>query len=227
MYSLLAFAPLAGCATKTFLPPPPPATTPASPTPTETNDWTSLFNGRDLTGWQITDFSGHGPVTVQDGALVLGAGSPMTGVNRTAPPALLDYEVSLEARRLDGADFFCALTFPVGTNHCSLIVGGWGGELVGLSSLDGYDASENETASFRTFQTGTWYRIRLRVTAKRLQAWIDAKQVVDVVIWERSVKVRPGDIELSQPFGLATYSTGAAFRDLRCRPLAEDEVGRR
>ena len=232
---LLALALLAGCATKTFLPPPPPAAPPVNPVPTsvpaaaptEATDWVPLFNGRDLTGWQVANISAHGPVTVTNGTLVLDVGNPMTGVTRTATPATLDYEVSLEAKRLAGEDFFCGLTFPIGTNHCSLIVGGWGGGVVGLSSLGGYDASENETTTFQEFKSGPWYRIRLRVTANRVEAWIDAKRVVNVDIRERLISVRHGDIEECQPFGLATYMTSTAFRDLRFRPLADGEIERK
>jgi hypothetical protein len=184
--------------------------------------WQSLFNGRDLAGWQVTDFTGRGPVAVQDGLLVFNAGNPFSGIHRASPPATLDYEVAFDALRLAGSDFFCALTFPVGTNCCSLIVGGWGGGCVGISSLDGYDASENETTTFQEFTSGRWYRIRVRVTRAKIQAWIDAKQVVNVAIAERKIAVRPGDIESSQPFGLAAFSTAAAFRELRWRQLSEE-----
>ena len=57
----------------------------------------------------------------------------------------VDYEVNLDAKRVAGNDFFCGITFPVGKRFCSLIVGGWGGATVGLSSIDGKDAAENET----------------------------------------------------------------------------------
>ena len=50
-----------------------------------------------------------------------------------------DNELSLEAMRADGTDFSCGLTFPVGSSPCTLIVGGGGGSVVGLSSLDGPD----------------------------------------------------------------------------------------
>lgn len=60
---------------------------------------------------------------------------------------VMNYELSLEAMRVDGSDFFCGLTFPVGSNFCSFIVGGWGGGVVGLSSLNSEDASQNETTN--------------------------------------------------------------------------------
>ena len=89
-------------------------------------------------------------------------------------------------------------------------MGGWGGSLVGISSLDGMDASENETTKFVSFETGRWYRIRLRVTEKRIQAWIDKEKLVDVDIAEQKISLRPGDIEMSKPFGVAAWQTTSA-----------------
>ena len=70
-----------------------------------------------------------------------------------------NYELRLEAMRADGHDFFAGITFPVNDSHCSWIVGGWGGSIVGLSSLDDMDASENDTSISRNFQTGRWYTL--------------------------------------------------------------------
>src|SRR5262245_58340085 len=72
----------------------------------------SLFDGRTLAGWAITDFAGHGEVSVEDGKLILGNGV-MTGVTWTNALPRMNYEISLEAMRVEGNDFFCALTFPV------------------------------------------------------------------------------------------------------------------
>src|SRR4030095_13557208 len=105
-----------------------------------------LFDGKTLTGWALTDFAGHGTVGVEARKLALGS-VIMTGVNWTSDIPRMNYEISLEAMRVDGSDFFCGLTFPVGEDPCSLIVGGWGGGVVGLSSLDGEDAANNETTT--------------------------------------------------------------------------------
>jgi hypothetical protein len=107
----------------------------------------------------------------------------------------------------------------VGESHCSLIVGGWGGGVVGISSIDGADASENETTQFITFETGRWYRIRVRVTDKKIEAWVEQKKVADVLTAGRKITTRFGDIELSKPFGLASWSTSAAFRGIRIRAV--------
>jgi hypothetical protein len=194
-----------------------PAGASVPPAPFEGEGWEGMFDGQTLAGWRDTPFAGHGEVHCQDGVIVLGMGDPFTGINLTNEFPKMNYEVALDAMRLMGSDFFCGLTVPVGTNCCSLIVGGWGGSLIGISSLDGMDASENETTKFTNFETGRWYRIRLRVTEKRIQAWIDKEKLVDVDTTDKRVSVRPGDIELSQPFGIAAWQTSSVLREIQFR----------
>ena len=200
--------------------PPVPAPNPASAKDAaSSNAWSSLFDGKSLAGWRITDFAGHGEVRIDNGRLILESGI-MTGVTWTNDLPRMHYEISLEAMRVEGSDFFCGLTFPVDKAPCSLIVGGWGGGVVGLSNLDGEDAANNETTQFVRFENNRWYRIRLRVQPDRIQAWIDDDQLVDVVITERRISIRP-EVELSVPLGVASWSTTAALRHLRLRRLAE------
>lgn len=182
-------------------------------------DWQPLFDGKSLDGWVVTPFAGHGEIEVRDGTLVLNQGV-LTGIHRTNPPALVDYEVSLEARRVLGGDFFCGLTFPVLDSHATLIVGGWGGAVVGISSLDDQDAAQNETTQYRSFQKDRWYAIRLAVTRTHLSVWIDDERLIHVATAGKKVALRSGEIEMSAPFGLATWSTTAELRNLRWRSLA-------
>lgn len=184
-------------------------------TKADAEGWVSMFDGRTMTGWKETDFAGRGEVTVEDGKLVLGFGV-MTGVTWTNDVPKMNYEISLEAMRVDGSDFFCGLTFPVGEKPCSLIVGGWGGGVVGLSSLDGMDAANNETTRYINFERGKWYSVRVRVESKKIQAWIDKDKVVDVDTTDRQVSIRP-EVELSRPLGVATWSTTGALRKIRFR----------
>ena len=181
---------------------------------TEPKDSTYLFNGMTLDGWEITNFGPQGPVYVSGDKLVLGMGDGCTGITWKGEFPESDYEVTLEAMRIEGNDFFCGMTFPAGKDPCTLVVGGWGGTVVGLSSINGYDASENETTFLMEFTRNTWYEIRLTVTAESIKAWIDSTQVVDFIIGDKRLSVRP-EVELSRPFGITSWRTTAAVRNLR------------
>jgi hypothetical protein len=174
----------------------------------------SLFDGKSLAGWKETAFGGEGEVEVSEGRIVMQAGNPMTGITWTGAYQKMDYEISLEAMRVNGSDFFCGLTFPVGESPCSFIVGGWGGGVVGLSSLNGSDASENETTKYQEFESNRWYAIRVRVTKDKIEAWIDQKRMVDVDTDGMRISIRP-EVELSRPLGIACYATTAALRDIK------------
>lgn len=196
-----------------------PATAAQPAAPFEGAGWQAVFDGKTLAGWRETQFAGRGEVHCQPGVIILKMGDPFTGINWTNDFPKMNYEVAMDAMRVMGSDFFCGLTVPVGASFCSLIVGGWGGSLVGISSLDGMDASENETTKFSNFEMGRWYRIRLRITSDRIQAWIDKDKLIDVVTTGKRISVRPGDIELSKPFGLASWQATSALREIKFRPV--------
>lgn len=174
-----------------------------------------LFNGKNLDGWKNSMFGGDGEITVEDGQLILDRGNELTGVTWKDAKVLpkFNYEISLEAQRVDGSDFFCGLTFPIKDDPCSLILGGWGGTVCGISSLDFKDASENETTLFREFKNGQWYKIRLRVLEKRLTAWIDGKEIIDVDLTGKKIGIR-SEVDPSRPLGFCSYSTKAALRNI-------------
>ena len=182
--------------------------------------WRPLFDGKSLDGWRQTAFAGRGPVAVDNGALALGPGQPLAGVTFTGDFPRSNYEVRYEAARLQGGDFFASLTFPVADSFCTFVTGGWGGDIVGLSSIDGWDASDNETRSYFTFETSRWYAFRLQVREDRIQAWIDDKPIVNVEIAGRKIGLRYGEIKLSAPFGFASYNTKGAVRKIEYRTLA-------
>jgi hypothetical protein len=185
--------------------------------------WKDLFDGKSLDGWKAADFTEGGKVHVKDGAAVMEKGKKMTGLTYSRGDfPKVDYEVSLEGKKLDGDDFFCTTTFPVGKSFCSLVVGGWGGGVVGLSSLNSQDASENETTTRRDFQRDQWYRVRIRVTAERIVAWIDDDKVVDVETEGKKVGIR-SECAPCKPFGFATWNTVGAVRNIRVRALTEAE----
>lgn len=184
-----------------------------------------LFDGKELGAWQVTRFGGEGEVFVNDeGCLEFGFGAIMTGVHWGGQvPALSNYEISLDAMKLDGNDFFCAITFPVSNSHASFVIGGWGGGVVGVSSVDDLDASENETMNIEGFEKNKWYAVRIRVTDQKIEAWIDDDQKVDLELAGRKISLRPGDIELSVPIGIASFQTRSQFRNIVWRDLTVPE----
>jgi hypothetical protein len=188
----------------------------AQPGPVE---WKPLFDGKTLNGWRETPFSRHGAASAANGAIVLAAGSPLSGVTWTGEFPKANYEIRYEARRIEGGDFFASLTFPVGDEYATFVTGGWGGDVIGLSSIDGLDASENETNSTFGFDTNRWYEFRIRVTSDRIVGWIDSDEVFNVALSGRKIGLRPGEIRLSAPLGLASYGTRAEIRRVEYRRL--------
>ena len=129
------------------------------------------------------------------------------------------YEIRFEAARLDGNDFFAGVTFPVMDSYCFWVNGGWDGTVVGLSNLDGNDASENDTSSNRDFVKGRWYAFRLAVTESKIEAWIDGVLVIDVNHTVRQVALRFDETDLGKPLGFSSYGTLAGLRKIEYRRL--------
>ena len=179
----------------------------------EKPDTSVLFNGKTLDGWEITNFGPQGPVYVSGNEIILGMGEGCTGITWEKAFPRTGYEVSLDAMRIAGNDFFCGITFPVGKNPCTLIIGGWGGTTVGLSSIDGKDASKNETTTLHNFDKNRWYHIRLLVTDEFIKSWIDSTKVIDFTPGNKKLSIRP-EVELSRPFGIASWNTTAAIRNI-------------
>jgi len=182
----------------------------------------TLFDGKNLDNWERTDFAGKGDVRIdENGSLVLEMGAELSGVHWKGKTELpkINYEVTLQAKRTMGSDFFCGLTFPFKESHATLILGGWGGSLIGISSLDDFDASENETGDAYVFEDKKWYDVRLRVTEEKLQVWLDDKMVIDTDVEGRKVSMRFGEIEMSVPLGICTYATTGVIRDIKIKKL--------
>jgi len=145
---------------------------------TQPSPWAALFNGTDLTGWKETDYAGRGNVKVENGELHIENGLVITGVTFTNSAVLpkTNYEISYQAKRVNGSDFFALLTFPVGDKHASFVTGGWGGAVTGISSINSMDASENDTTVYLKYNQDQWYTFRLRVTPENLSVWMTPKE---------------------------------------------------
>jgi hypothetical protein len=186
-----------------------------------------LFDGETLDGWEAADFYKPGEVSVRDGSIILAASAVsggMTGITTTRRDLpKTDYELTYRAKRISGRDFFAAATFPVGETFLTLVNGGWGGTVTGLSSIDGADASENLTGTHQKYDDDTWYSFRIRVTDASIRCWIDDEELITFDPRGHHLGTRL-ETRVNHPLGFATWQTGGALRDIAVRPLAPDEI---
>lgn len=195
--------------------------------PVATPQSITLFDGETLDGWEKTDFYGSGEVEVEEGVIILRDGEPyssMTGITSTRVDLpKVDYELTYSAKRLGGRDFFAAATFPVNEAFVTLVNGGWGGSITGLSSINGADASENETSGYHEYKNETWYRFQVRVTGRKIVCLVDDEAVVHLDHEGAHLGTRL-ESRASQPLGFAAWETTGAVRDIAIRPLSPVEV---
>ncbi len=190
----------------------------------ESGQTTNLIGAGSTLAWaplKTDAYETAGPTKVTDTQITLHAGKPYAGVRWTGTAPTDNYELSLEATRTKGNDIFCGIFFPVGTNHCSLILGGWGNSLVGLSMVDDLSAAENETAYPETFTNSVWTKVVLRVTPKLILAEVDGKQAIELEREFHRVSPYLG-LEFFEPLGLFTYESDAIIRNVHLRKLPEE-----
>lgn len=189
---------------------------PAAPTPSLTK-WSLLESGQ-TTAWQQAGIPDEGVISIKDSELTLPTGQPMTGAKfanwASAGMPDTNYTISYEAMRLDGRDIFGMCTFPVGSHqsHATFVIGGWGGTVTGISSIEFLDASENQTRAEQVFENNRWYRVRIEVRPDDLRVWINDRPVVNASIKGKKVTLRHGDIDRCIPFGFATWNTTGKVR---------------
>ncbi|WP_143544040.1 family 16 glycoside hydrolase [Rhodopirellula sp. MGV] len=204
--------------------------------PKDKTEWISLNDH-----WKSCQFGGDGEVTVKDGLIRLQFGQPLTGVRWTGPfdgeekkaasdtkvPVLPrnNYEVRWECRRDRGIDFVCAVTFPVGKEVASFVMGGWGGGVTGLSSIDGHDASDNETTNFKAYDNEQWYKARVRVEDVQITVWIDGIKMFDLPRKDRKFDIR-FEMDPCTPLGIANFECDSQIRNVAIRRLDPSELAK-
>jgi len=212
--------------------------------------WTPMFDGKTLDGWSVTRLEEDKKAEIQNGCIVLGRDGLASGLKYDKPFPKSNYEIMYQAKRVKGYDFFGTITFPVKESHCSFVTGGWSGTVIGLSSINGYDASENETTGFYEFKEGQWYQFRVSVSDDRIRVWLypvdkDGKPIevkkddpkteaaakeeiekpkVDLVLGNKSISTRL-EVTFFRPLGISTWNTEGHIRDIKYRELTPDEVG--
>ncbi len=174
-----------------------------------------LFDGETMVGWEIVAFGGQDKIEVVDGSIVAEAGYPLAGIASTLKDLPRSgYTLALEAQKIDGTDFFCCVTFPVKEQHCSLVVGGWGGTLCGISCIDGDDASHNSTKWLKKFERGQWYDIEIKVTDDRIVCSVDDEVAVDLPLNGIELSLR-SEVHSTTPIGICAFETKSAWRNIR------------
>ena len=163
-------------------------------------------------------FGGDGAMRATPDELVLEPGAPLTGGTFAVDLPRDAYEVAFRAARLSGIDFFCGLTFPTLRGELTLVLGGWGGTVCGLSNLDGQDASSNDTRTLRHFKNGLDVAVRVRVAGDDVRVFVDGQPFLAASLRDREVSVR-AEVEPCRPFGFCSYLTTARIADLRWRPI--------
>jgi hypothetical protein len=180
-----------------------------------------LFDGKTMKNWHVTEFGGEGQAEVEDGQIIVHSGTTLSGVNWTGQALPKEnFEIELDAKKLDGSDFFLGLTFPYKNDYATLVLGGWGGSVIGISSVNGNDAANNEWSAAREFKKNTWYHVRLRATGDRISAWLDKdpEPFLDLETAGKEISTR-SDIDAAKPLGLSTYQTSAAYKNITLRKL--------
>ncbi len=173
--------------------------------------------------WEPCQFGGDGEVEIGADLIKFGFGDPLTGIRWEGDVLKENFEIELEARRTEGFDFFCGLTFPVGENNVTFVLGGWGGGVVGISSVDGYDASENDTTDFRNFDNEDWYKVRVRVDPFKIRCWINDKIACTQYRKGHEFDIRY-EMDPCVPLGVAAFQCKAEYRGARVRQLTAKEL---
>lgn len=208
-----------------------PSTTETAGEAESEKDWRTLSEG-----WVASQFGGEGDVTIKDGEIMMEYGDPLTGVRwqgpfdgdtkkpkdekaAKLPPLPRDnYEIRWECRRDKGYDFMCAFTFPVAKQYASLVMGGWGGGITGISSIDGRDASDNDTTMFKAFENDQWYKARVRVETEKVTVWVDGVELFDHPRASHEFDIR-FEMDPCTPLGIANFECNSTIRNIQIRVL--------
>ena len=185
--------------------------------------WEVLFDGKTLDNWKVVGLWHFNPppgrptrIEVDNGRIVFEAGDTAEAIVWTGDFPRSNYEVQVEAMKLGADGGLRGMVFPVGATRCEFCAGGWDGTIVGLSMVDDKWALGNATTKRMTFEQGRWYRVRLRVTDARVEAWVDGKQVVDLPRLGHTLTLDGGRNPID-PFGIWLQG---CLRDIKLRRLA-------
>ena len=182
----------------------------------------SLFDGtlKDWTRVTQYDFDSAPAPSVVNGAIRLPAGNPASGIKYNGKVPKINYELTYQARRVEGNDFFGLAVIPYKDKTFGFVLGGWGGTLCGFSCLDGFSADENSSTFTYDFKDNVWYDVKLRITEKELVVYINGEKMTSVDMDDREVSNRM-EMEPVEPFGFATWYTTAELRNIKIKEIRQ------
>lgn len=184
--------------------------------------WVEIFDGETLANWRAGVFGDSDELDFTGTGAILPIGVPISGITYVGEPPRGEYGIHIEATRLSGSDFFLAVTFPVRDAHLTLVLGGWGGTLCGVSSLDGLDASMNDTRVHAEFPNGKRQSVFVYVADDRVRALVNGERLVDVALTGRALSIRP-EVQPSLPLGLASFATRTEVHSVRLGRVREHQ----
>lgn len=177
-----------------------------------------LFDGKDMSAWRTGVFGTDDDFEVTEEGVVLPQAAALAGMTYAAEPPTTPYLLTVEATRVFGADFFLGITFPVRDSHLTLVLGGWGGNVCGLSCIDGEDASNNDTRHLQSFPNGKSQTVIIDVSDTRVSASVNGQQIVDRAIDGASVLTLRPEVDASSPLGVASFATSTVVHRVTVTP---------
>jgi hypothetical protein len=183
-------------------------------------EWTTLFDGTNLSKWQAGVYGDSSELELSTDGAIIPQGVPLSGITYLGEPPAGSYQLEVQATRVYGADFFLGITFPVRDEHLTLVLGGWGGGLCGLSCIDGADASENATRTYRDFPNGKRQTVLIEVTAERVRAFANGERLVDTSIVGKQLGLR-AEVTPSKPLGVASFATRTVLHSVKVAPATK------
>ena len=145
-----------------------------------------IFNGRDLTGWSVSEGSSHGRTRswhVEDGAIVAGQEPQGVGGILLSTERYRDVEVSLEVWPDAGCDSGLLLRSNAQGQGYQVTIdyvdGGAVGSIYG-EGLEGVEAEPNP-AWVTAWRAGEWNELRARIEGEvpRITVWINGTPITD------------------------------------------------
>lgn len=151
-------------------------------------EWKTIFNGRDLSGWHISEVNHHGNTkawTVRDGVLMVTQDKPGNGGILLTDKKYRDFEVELEIKPDFGCDGGLFLRSSEKGEAYQVMIDYLEGGVVGgvygerLQGVTGEGRVNRDWQKF--WKKDDWNTLRARIegATPRIQVWMNGEKLVD------------------------------------------------